>query len=192
MKIKSLFIAALVVLSSAVSFAGKDEPKSGFAVISVKGSEVFKVIYKNEVTGKVKLNIYNASGSVIFSETQYGSDGFIRPLNFTGLASGEYTIELIDASGKKIEKVFYEPKSNIKQVHISKLSNEAGKFLLAIANTGKESINVSIYDNDNNLVHTESRIISGDFAQVYKLSNASLSYTFQVTDKSGNIKTIKF
>src|SRR6188768_3753575 len=109
MKTKSLFIAALVVVSASVAAFGKEEPTSnkGMAVVPVKGSEVFKVIYKGEAAGRVKLNVYNTESKLVFSETISGTDGFIRPLNFSGLTAGEYTIELVDALGKKSEKVSY-------------------------------------------------------------------------------------
>lgn len=193
MKTKSLFIAAVVVFISAVAFAGKDEPrKTGLAVVPVKGSEIFKVIYKGESFGKVKLNIYNATGTMILSQTMNGVDGFICPVNFTGLTSGEYTIELIDATGKKVEKVVYAPQQNIKRVNVSRIANEENKYILSIANSGSEFINLKIYDSNENLIHEESKTIDGNFAQVYKLTDKSSSHTFQVTDNAGNTKTIKF
>ncbi|MFZ6014202.1 MAG: T9SS type A sorting domain-containing protein [Bacteroidota bacterium] len=193
MKIKSLLIAALVTITSIASFAGKDEPrKTGLAVVPVKGSESFKVIYRGETAGKVKLNIYNATGQTILSETINGVEGFICPVNFRGLASGEYTIELVDASGKKSEKINFIKKQSIRHIHVSKLTNDEAKFLLAVANSGDELINVRIYDAQNNLVHTESKQISGDFAQVYKLEAATGSYTFEISDKAGNTRTIRF
>jgi hypothetical protein len=196
MKFKALFVAALVVISSVVSAAGKDEPrKTGLAIIPVKGTEVFKVIYKGENTGKVKINIYNANGEIIFSETISSTDGFICPVNFKGLTSGEYTIELVDATGKRVEKVSYQPvqpKKNLQHVHVSRISSEEGKFLLAISSIGAEKINVNIYDANNNLVHTENKDITGNFAQVYKIENASGAYTFEISDKAGNTKTVKF
>ena len=70
MKTKSLFIAALVVVSASVAAFGKEEPTSnkGLAVVPVKGSEVFKVIYKGETTGRVKLNVYNTESILVYSE----------------------------------------------------------------------------------------------------------------------------
>lgn len=188
-----MIIAALMLMSTAFVFAENDKPNTiGFAIVPAKGSEVFKVVYKSEVASRVKLTIYNASHDVVFVETIFGVSGFIRPLNFSGLAAGEYTIELADASGKRVEKIFYQPKSSLKQVHVSKIANEAGKYLLAIANEGDETVTINILDENNDLVHTESKTIKGDFAQVYKLNSATSAYTFQVTDKAGNIKTIKF
>jgi hypothetical protein len=192
MKIKSLIIAALVVFSSAVAFAGNDGPNTGLAIVPAKGSEVYKLIYKSENAGKVKVNIYNKAGSLIFQETIYGLNGFIFPLNFEGLSSGDYTVEVVDASGKKIEKISYAPKGNFKQVHISRISKEENKYIIAVANNGTELITINIFDDKNNLVHAETKTITGDFAQVYKLADTSSSYTFKVWDKAGNTKTIGF
>jgi hypothetical protein len=193
MKIKSLLMTALVVMSSAVAFAVKDAPvNTGLKIVPAKGSEVFKVIYRGESVGRIKLNVYTNSGLLIFTENIYGVDGFIFPLNFTGLSSGEYTVEVVDASGKKIEKISYHPKGNFKQVHISKISKADNKYIVAVANSGEQLIHINIYNDKNSLVYTESKTITGDFAQVYKLDNKSSSYTFQVSDKDGNTKTLTF
>ena len=193
MTTKSLFIAAFVVFSAAVSALGKEEPrKAGLAVVPVKGTEIFKVIYQGETSGKVKLNIYDVTGSLIFTETLNGVDGFIRPLNFNGLQFGEYTIELTDASGKKIEKITYSPQEkSIKNIRISKIANEE-KYVVSVASEGAEVINVRIYDEQNNLVHNETTEIAGNFAQVYAIKNISGGLVFQITDKAGNTKTVNY
>jgi hypothetical protein len=192
MNFKSLIIAALAAFSSTIALAGNDGPNTGLVIVPAKGSEVYKLIYKGETAGKVKVNIYNNAGSLIFQETIYGLNGFIRPLNFEGLSSGDYTVEVVDANGKKIEKISYAPKGNFKQVHISRISKEDNKYIVAVANNGTELITINIFDEKNNLVHAETKTISGDFAQVYKLANTSSSYTFKVWDKAGNTKTIVF
>jgi hypothetical protein len=193
MKTKSLFIAALVVFSAAVSALGKEDPSNvGLAVINVKGTEVYKIVYKGETTGKVKVNIYNTDGNVVFTETLSKVDGFILPLNFNGLQFGEYTVELIDATGKKLEKVSYAPKSkSTKNIHVSKVSGEEGKYIVAVANEGAEVIGVKIYDNANNLIYDKSEEINGDFAKIYAIKNLTVGYTIEVTDKTGYTKTVK-
>ena len=58
MKTKSLYVAALMTLAAAFTAVGKDEPAAlGLAVVPVKGSEVFRVIYKSENPSKVKLSV---------------------------------------------------------------------------------------------------------------------------------------
>lgn len=192
MKTKSLFIAVVAMVISLAAF-GKEEPSNskGLAVVPVKGSEVIKVIYKGEAAGKVKLNIYNEESQLVFSESISGLDGFIRPLNFNGLKAGQYTVELIDATGKKIEKVDYKPAVSKKFVHISKLSEE-GKYLVAVSGNGKETVDVKIYDANNNLLHSELKSIDGSYAQVYTVKNLNGKVTFQVTDAAGTSKTVRF
>jgi hypothetical protein len=192
MKTKSLFIAVVAMVVSLAAF-GKEEPSNskGLAVVPVKGSEVIKVIYKGEAAGKVKLNIYNEASELVFSESISGMDGFIRPLNFNGLKAGQYTVELIDATGKKVEKVDYKPATANKYVHISKLSEE-GKYLVAVSGTGKESVDVKIFDANNNLLHSEVKSVDGSYAQVYTVKNLKGAVTFQVTNAAGQSKTVQF
>ncbi len=193
MKTKSMLFAALLVVSAAATAFGKDEPsKAGLTVIPVKGSEIFRVIYKGESTGKVKVNIFNANSKMIFSETINDTKGFILPLNFRSLEFGEYTLELTDASGKRIELISHQPTKSLENIRISRLSNAEDKFLLSVANAGSETITVKIFDTYHNLVHTGSIDITGNFAQVYSFKNLSGSCTFEVSDNSGKVKTAQF
>ena len=194
MKTKSLYVAALMVLAAAISAVGKDEPAAlGLAVVPVKGSEVFRVIYKGESASKVKLSVYNANAQVVFSETMANVDGFIRPLNFSGLAFGEYTIELTDASGKRTEKVSYQPAAAVKstaRAHISKLA-QADKFLLSVTGAVKYVVTVKVYDESNNLIYANSKETNGDYAQLFSVKEMQ-GVTFEISSTAGVIKTAKF
>ena len=138
------------------------------------------------------MNIYNSTGVVVFSETLVSVDGFIRPLNFSGLQSGDYTVELIDASGKRIEKISYAPKVSSFDKNVRVMKMEDGKYVVSVANEGAEVINVNIYDSSNNLVHSETREIKGNFAQIYSIKNAGDGYTFEIANNAGNTKTVKY
>lgn len=193
MKTKSISIAAFFVMSLAIAAIGKDEPtKAGLAVVSVKSADVFKVIYKSETASKVKLNIYDAKSSLVFSETIDNTEGFILPLNFKGLESGEYTLEVIDASGKRVEKLVYGLTEQRDNIRVAKLAETTDKFLVAVQNPANETVTVRIFDSANNLVHNEVKEVSGNFAQVYNVKNLKGSFTFEVSDASGNVKTVQF
>ena len=188
MKAKS-FLAAAIVLASASAFAyGPVNPR--VVVISQKNSGTFKVIYEGQKEGKVKMTILNKKGNIVFTETTKAEGGFIRPVNFSGMEPGEYTIEITDVSGRQIQKLNYVSESSVKTVHISKISEE-GKYLLAVANKGREEINVRIFDGANNLVHNEDIIINGDFGLVYNLKDVAGVPKFEVTDKTGAVRIIK-
>jgi hypothetical protein len=191
MKTKSLYVAALMTLSAAFTAVGKDEPAAlGLAVVPVKGSEVFRVIYKSENPSKVKLSLYDAKSEVVFTETMTNVGGFIRPLNFSGLAFGEYTIELTDASGTKTEKVSYHPAKVTTHVHVAKLA-QPDKFLMSVTNGSKETITVKIFDQYNNLVHVSSKDVTGDYAQLFSLKDLE-GVTFEISNKAGTLKSISF
>ena len=192
MKTKSLYLAALLVIGAAVTAVGKNEPSNaGMAVVAVKGSEVVKVIYKGENAGKVKLNIYDAASHIVFSETRNSVEGFILPLNFAGLQSGEYTIELTDATGTKSEKINYQPSAVVNNIHVSKLAQQ-GKFLLSVSKIAGEDITVKIYDGSNNLVHSSTKQVAGEFAELYSIEDLTGACTFVITNKAGETSTFRF
>lgn len=187
MKTTTLFFALLLAVGTAAF--GNYEP--GLTIVSSKGSEVFKVIYKGTVTGKIKLNIRDDRGNVIHTETIQGLDGFICPVNFKGLAPGQYTIEVVDKIARYQENVIYKPASELKSIHVSKLARENGKYLLAVANVNEEPIHVKIYDEESRVVYDETQIRNGDFAQVFKLPGYG-RFTFEISDQSGNRKYFNF
>lgn len=186
MKAKFMLVAVIAMVAS-VAFA--TEPNAKVAVVGQKQAGTFKVIYNGE--GKVKMNILNSEGQVLFTETINTTKGFVRPVNFSGLAFGEYTIEIADASGKQIQKIQYQGGTVAKNVHVAKIG-EDGKYLLAVANKKDEQINVKIFDGENNLVHDQNVTVNGDLGLVYNLKQISGTPTFEVTDNTGVVKTVKY
>ena len=107
MTTKSLFIASLLIISASLSAFDKKNPvpANSLEIVSVKGTEVFKVIYQSERSGKVKLNIYNIESELVFSESFKNTESFVLPVNLAALNAGEYTVELVDRTGTKVEKI---------------------------------------------------------------------------------------
>ena len=192
MKTKAIVIALTMVISAASFAVGKDDPRNlGLAVVAVKGSEVFKVIYRGETASRVKLNVYNEKLELVFTETMHGVDGFIRPLNFAGLQYGEYTIELIDAVGKKSEIVSYRPAQATSAIHVAKLHGDKGQYLLS-AEKVEGTMSVKIFDEQNNLLHDGATEVSTSYAKVYTLKDVVGSVTFEITDDNGTTKVVRF
>lgn len=192
MKTKSIYLVLFLLMSVVATF-GNDEPKkAGVAVLPVKGAEVFKVIYKNDIMSTVKVKLYNSNSEVIFAETFNNTEGFILPLNFSKLSFGEYKVELSDETGKRVEKISYQPAKPVDNIRISKIATEEGKFLVSVMSASNEQVTVKIFDNYNNLLHNEVKAVNGSFAQVYTLKNLSGACTFEVSDNAGRVKTVQF
>ena len=137
------------------------------------------------------MTILNHEKEVVFTETTKNVDGFIRSVNFTQMDPGEYTVEIADKSGKQTQKVVYAEKAPLLNVHISKIAVE-GKYLLSVTNSGANRINVQIFDGTDNLVHNESTTINGNYGLVYNLKGVEGVPTFEVSDKTGIIHTVKY
>ena len=182
MKTRSIVLAALLLVSASGAFANADPSNASLAVVSTKGSEVVKVIYKGS-NGKVKLNIYDASSKLVFTESRNVQQGFILPLNFAGLSAGSYTVELVDASGVKSEKVNYQPAKATANAHIAKL-NQVGKYLLSVENAN-EIVTIRIFDANNNLIHTSDKQSAGRFAQIFDIQNIEGGCTFEISNEGG-------
>lgn len=188
MKTKSMIIMALVLMSS-VAFA--DEPGTPkLVVLSQKEAGLYKVIYENSKTSRVKMTILNSNGEELYNESIKINDGFILPVNFKGLAPGEYSIEVSDGSAKQVQKVSYLSTGRAQRIHVARLTNEANKYLLSVASEGV--VNVRILDGAANVIHDESITVPGSLGLVYNLKGVEGTPTFEVTDATGVVKTIRY
>lgn len=194
MKSKVFFFAALLIATvSATAVAKEDPSNAAFAVVPVKGSDVYKVIYKKEGATRVKLNLYNNAGAVVFSET-ISQDGFIRPLNFAGLTPGEYTFEVVDGATKVVEKVVYKTEVSIasdKLVHVSRINGADQRFVLSIANANNETFVVNIYGQNDEIIFSENATINGSSAKLYNVKSGKVS-RIEVIDAAGKSSAKRF
>ncbi len=184
-----IFFSALVLsVSTTIAFANTNE--SSVTVVAGENTNIFKVVYKSAAATRVQVSIRNSKDEVVFSESFSKMNRFTRPYNFQNLPEGEYTIEVKDHTGKKVEKVNYSLGVVNSLVKVIKLGDQP-KFMLSVANKGMNIINVSVYNKDGEQLMYNAHIVDGDFAIVYNLLKAG-SYTFVVTDKTGKSNTIEF
>lgn len=190
MKTKSILVAAIALMSSVAFAGGPGSPK--LSVVNVSDAGVFKVIYENPGSERVRMTITDADGRTLFNESVKVESGFVRAVNFKGMTPGEYKIEVADAKNTFSEKVTYEIASKVKGVHVAKLNGESSKYLLSIANEGTENVNVRILDGGNNVIHEQNLAVVGNLGLVYNLKAVSGNPTFEVTDQTGRVKTIRY
>jgi hypothetical protein len=190
-KISLLFVA--VLFCTLVFANGTDEPiapTSSVAVTNLSGSTLFKLYYTAHTEGDVKVSIFNQSGKLMFTEILKRTDGFIRPYNFEGLEAGDYTIQIENEESKRLEKVHYSAGKIEKLINIVKLAEE-GKYLLSVASKGADNVNVNIYNDSDELIHSQERFVNKEFAEVINLKGIN-SFTIEVTDSKGLLKKLKY
>jgi len=187
---KTNLIAGVLILAlnTGVAFAA-DPVIPKVVIVNQNEAGVFKLIYGGTQVGKVNLKISDQNGITLFRESINNVDGFIRPVNFTNLNEGEYTIEVSDSYGKFVQKVNYEIEKTESVFHIAKISGE-NRYLLSVAKG--DQLNLNIYDGRDNLVHKETLVINGNLGKVFNLKDVSGEPTFEIWDGSGNVKTVRF
>ncbi|HEY3403865.1 MAG TPA: hypothetical protein VGK59_10790 [Ohtaekwangia sp.] len=190
---KTLLILSLVLLVSSVGFARRlDNPESKSGVGIMKHGSTFTLYYKASQPSRVKVAIYDATGRLVFSEVIRKLDGFSRPYNFSQLAEGEYTIEVVDNEKRQIEKVNYAQGKVENLINISRVSGTDNKYLLTVPGKANDVVSVKIYGNNNQVLYSQQEAVRGDFAKVYNLSNVKSSVLFTVTDSKGNVKQVGY
>jgi len=188
MNTRTFFSALVLSVSSTITFANPNE--SSMTVVAGENASTFKVVYKSAAATRVQVSIRNDKNEIVFSESFRKMHRFTRPYNFKDLPEGQYTIEVKDIHGKKVEKVNYSLGVVSSLVKVTKLGDQP-KYLLSVANKGMNIINVSIYNEAGDRLFYNAHIVEGNFGIVYNLMKEG-SYTFVVTDKTGESSTIEF
>lgn len=183
---KSLsFLVVLLTVGSMTYANAFDNPSTNMAVL--KNGTSVKLLYKGTEQNDVKILIFNDDNRVVFSEKIKKTDGFARPYNFSKLPEGNYRIQIIDNTGIKTEQIAYHGEQQIsrkKIMHVVRVAGSSDKFVLSVPSKQNETLTVTIY-GDNNVLYSESEIVSGDFARIYNLKDYSGPVTFKVTDSKG-------
>jgi hypothetical protein len=192
MKKTLLFFLMLTVVGTSVFAGGIDNPAASNRMAVLRSGSTFKVFYKGGSVNKVTVNIYDELGVKVFSDYVGKLDNFVRPYNFSELSEGQYTIELVDNDGKQIESVEYRSGKIEKLANLIKVANEDSKYLLVVPSQVKDVISVKITDNAGIVVYEGLEEVEGDFAKIYDLKLLSKNFTFEITDKKGAVKILRY
>ena len=189
------FLSILVVctvIASAVNANEIDKPKAAAGVAVVKSESGFKLFYKGEKRGDIKVTIYDANGEAVYKETVRRIESFIRPYNLGSLKEGDYTVEIRDENGVQLKKVNYSVKKDEGVLaKLTPIAGEAHKYVLTVPNkSGNESFSIKIYNASRELVYEATENVTGDFAKMYTLEKVGGSFSFEISDSKGNTQLL--
>lgn len=185
-----LSLVALLIVIGQVH-ANPIAPKSPVGMSVVKSGEVVKLFYRGEKSGNVKVTIYNERGEEVYAETLRKTEHFMRPYNISALPDGNYTIQLRDEQGTRTQKVTHNRAEKSRLAHLTRLTSVGkNKYMLAVPNDGRDALTVKIFNDQNELLYENTEVIFGDFARLYNLNKIAGNHTFEIIDKSGNVKRL--
>ena len=188
---KTLSILAAITIFSTALFANNiDNPNAATGMAIMKNGTTVKLFYKGTKQTDVKVSIYNAVNTLVYSETIKNVDGFVRPYNFTNLEEGEYSIELLGENGRQVERVIYKLGKVQKLANVMHVTGEPNKYILTVANKGQDVLTIKIYGDKGVLLYSKTEEVNGDFAQVYNLDKYNGGLSFEVSDSKGVTKSL--
>ncbi|GHN02336.1 hypothetical protein WSM22_38250 [Cytophagales bacterium WSM2-2] len=193
MKKISLVLAG-IMMSALASAKEIDKPvpaASSVVVTNSNGSSLFKVHYHSGKEQNVRITVLDKEGNEIFTETLQKTNRFIRPYNFREMEEGQYVIRVEDENGKVVEKVNFSKVKVEKWVNIVKVIGMENKFTLMVSSSKKDTVTISIFDQERNLVHSETREVNKTFAQMYNVKGMD-SFSIEVADSNGLVKSMTY
>lgn len=186
---KTKFIASVMVmlLTSASLFAANTA--ATVELLNQRGSSIYKVVCKTAGTGKAILKVYGTTG-VLLSETISFTNGFSMPLDFKGLTSGEYTVEVM-GKGIKFRQTIALNVNNKKPVAYALVRKQLNKKeLLTISTPIPSEFNIRIFDKWGNEVFNQVQPVSDSYGVVLNVSNLGSGYIVQVLEMNDKVKLV--
>ncbi|HEX5169484.1 MAG TPA: hypothetical protein VFW11_09935 [Cyclobacteriaceae bacterium] len=147
-------------------------------------SSVYLINYLGAKTGTVTLTIKDERSNLIVKKSIQNQRDFVLPINFSSVSEGIYVIQIDNGDEKRIVIVNYNNDTAPTYSHVSSLGD--GRYLFSSSHSGSEKISIKIYDGNDNLVFNEHRLINGNFATIYNLTNVPGQPYFEVSGTSGN------
>lgn len=171
---------------SVSTFAGNPtEPapvtKSQVALYQVEN--MVKLICQPDEITSITVKIYDENGQRLITRQYRKTEGFLQPFNMEELDYGRYTFEITDENGTLVEIVDYKPVV-VKSVAASMYKvKDYEKVRLSVVLNEDNPAEISIFDANNNLVHSEKATES--FSRVYDVANIENGFYISVSDKNG-------
>lgn len=185
MKTIGSIFAVLLMSASTLCFAS---PKGGptntieseKVEIETKEQGLFNLVYKTSASGKYKVNIFDQSGKMIFSDSFTGERSFTKLFNLTNLPYGIYTMEIINSSLEKVRKEIIHKSPDKANIVISNI-DEQGKVNLTVTGVDDKPVRVVIWDQFNQPIYDEVMFVESDFSRLFNFKGIKAhEITFQV------------
>lgn len=198
MKTRQFFLTVLLIVMGAVAHAtdGVKNPSTEMKVTPEK-ENVYRLLYKGNPEAKVTINIWDANEKLVFTENIKTFNAFVRPYNFSNLAKGIYTLEVVEGN-KTSRKTIYHGVSEIAHIKWSEelittpvirmaaVASKDGVYKLTIVNQGERKATIRIYDSKKRILYSAVESFENVFCKLYNVKGLNEKATV-VIEINGNV-----
>lgn len=186
----------MAVAASTLGFADDnldDAKGTAKAVISTTSrASVYNLVYTSAKSGFVRVVIKDQTGRVVMEDVIQSQKGFVRPYNFSGMPVGNYNVTVADANGKTDLAVAYSNlvSSTVRKAEVTALENQ--KYQLRLVGCTADAVEVTIFDRNNQQIHSETLTQQGSFVRVYDLSKLKAEgVSFEIKTENGLVSRVE-
>ena len=182
-------LTVLGIVLGTTAFAFKTVDYRDVKVKSLAERKV-ELTYLSDGKCHVKVNIYDAKGSKIFTDYVNNSKSFSKAYDLSYLPEGEYSFEIIDQDKVVVEKVKIFDLNSAR----AEIKREAdNKFNVAVKGKITEPVAINIYDKFGRLVYGDLIDHGSSFSRTYDLSKTvSKDVVFEVVQNGKVLAESKF
>lgn len=180
---KKIILSAALVLVASVStvFASTDKEKekkgsanSRIEVVASQKEAVYSLIYATDAKGLVRVNIYDAQGTKVYSDYVGAIKSFRKSYDFSELPAGEYQIEVVSGGEKTRKSITIADKTaSASAMNVSLSTVDAnGKYKIKVLQASASTVMVYLLDADKNVIYADEIEVEGSFERVYDLTKS--------------------
>jgi flagellar hook assembly protein FlgD len=191
---KLTLLTVLLTVISAVGFAKvnpEDSETSKFKIVA-KSDVKFDFIYVAEEVGEVCVSIYDAQGNKVSAKTVTDAKSFKRTYDFSKLEPGKYKVVVKTQDGTTDEIINYKVKKEVLKTFVSRIPDSQSLKVHVGAFNPDRAVTVNIYNQNNNLIHTENIKEKESFSKIYDLSKTDAKSVSVRVVNDGEIQSFSY
>jgi hypothetical protein len=185
---KTRFITSVMaIIMTSASLLAADTAVT-VELLNQSGSSIYKVVYKAAGNGSALLKITNKSG-LVFSERLTFTNGFTLPVDFKGMESGDYTVEVLSKNLK-----FKKTIAHINTIPVAyvRMTEQPGiKQLLTISSPIASQFQIRVLNSNNEELFSTVESVTNHFATLINLAQVQGAYHIEVTETAGNVRVVR-
>ena len=182
-KVFKLVIAAVIVLGAQFSHASVGHPAVKVRVLDATSFALYMEQIDNQ---KLSIKIEDESGQILYKKTVRNKNEFQSKVNLKELPEGNYKLEIEDKMGKLSYPILLtanavEISNDTRIATYNPIFRQKNNNLsLVMFSPSQEVHNLNIYNDENELVHSEEISETVNYSVVINCSDHVYTYTMPV------------
>lgn len=170
-KLKATLVALVIVMGAAFANAKGVSGDSEVKVLAGNKAGVYNLFFESAEDKTVNVRVLDANHKLLSNKRIIKTDGFLQPIDFSNLPTGNYFIEITGQGTALTESVQHQVTTvNADDFRVTTVNN-ARKVAFATTLTESAPLNLYFYDESGVIVYRESVESSELNRKLYDLSS---------------------